>query len=139
MLNICIVLVYLRDCDDEKDAGFFNCGERVERLRHHAFVRGDDENSYVRCRRAARTKRLERLVSGCVKKSNLASIMDRDIGGDMLGDAARFARDDICLPDVIQKRRLPMVYVAHHRDDGRPRYPFHKDSISSQKSLTFNL
>jgi hypothetical protein len=51
----------------------------------------------------------------------------------MLRDAARFARDDIRLPNVIQKRRFPVVYMTHHRDDGRSCDSRHNGSISSQK------
>ncbi len=57
----------------------------------------------------------------------------------MLGNTTRLARDNSGLPDVIQEGRLAMVYVAHHRDDGRSRCPRHNGSISSQKLLNRNL
>src|SRR5690554_4686400 len=37
---------------------------------------------------------------------------------DMLRDAARFSRSDVRLADAIEQRRLSMVDVSHHGDDG---------------------
>ena len=40
---------------------------------------------------------------------------------DVLRDAARFARDDVRLSDVVEQRRLSVVDVTHDRDDRRTR------------------
>src|SRR6266511_3443754 len=39
---------------------------------------------------------------------------------EVLGDAAGLARDDVRLAHIVQERRLAVVHVAHHRDDGGP-------------------
>ena len=54
-----------------------------------------------------------------IEEGDGATVVERDIRGDVLGDTARLARDNTRLADVIQKGRLAVVYVAHHRDDGR--------------------
>ena len=43
------------------------------------------------------------------------------VGTDVLGDSTRLSGNDVSLSDVVQKRRLTVVYVAHNRYDGRPR------------------
>ena len=133
MSDVRVVLVDLRNRDEIRDVRLGNRRERIKRLRHHALVCRDDEDSDVCRRRAAGAQRFEGFVSGRIQEGDAAAVMLGDVCGDVLSDAARFARDDIRLPDVIQKRRLPMIYVAHHRDDGRSWYPRHKNSISSQK------
>ena len=44
------------------------------------------------------------------------------IGADVLRDAARFAGGDLRMADVVEERSLPVVDVAHDRDDGRTRF-----------------
>ena len=56
------------------------------------------------------------------------------IGADVLGDAARLARDDVRLPDVVEQRRLAVVDVAHDRDDRRPRHQL--SGVSSTCSVS---
>ena len=43
------------------------------------------------------------------------------IGADVLGDAARFARDDIGLANGVEQRGLAVIDVAHDGDDRRAR------------------
>jgi hypothetical protein len=43
------------------------------------------------------------------------------IRADVLRDATGLAGDDVCLPDVVEERRLPMVDVPHDRHDRRTR------------------
>ena len=41
------------------------------------------------------------------------------VGADVLRDPARFGRDDSCLADRVEQRRLAVVDVTHDRDDRR--------------------
>ena len=43
------------------------------------------------------------------------------VGTDVLGDSTRFSCNDVGLSDVVQKRRLSVVNVAHYRYNGRSR------------------
>ena len=44
------------------------------------------------------------------------------IGTNMLGDAARFAGDDVSGAQGIKQRGLAVIDMAHHRDDRRARH-----------------
>src|ERR1700730_12764264 len=59
-------LVDLVDRHDHRDLGGARMGDRFRRLRHHAIVRGDDENDDVRDLGAARAHRSECRVAGGV-------------------------------------------------------------------------
>ena len=93
--------------------------DRLDCLRHDAVVRSDDQHNDIRNGRAARAHGGKRFVSGRIEEGNrLAS--DRDgICADMLRNAARFALGDIRAPDLVEKRRLAVVDVPHHRNHRR--------------------
>jgi hypothetical protein len=67
--------------------------------------------------RAACAHGAERFVPGRVYESDLASIPFYLVRADRLRDPARFAGRDTRFPDMVQKRCLPMVNVAHYHDD----------------------
>ena len=97
--------------------------DRLDRLRHHLVVGRDDEHDDVGDLRAARAHGRERLVARRVEERDVPVARQRDvIGADVLRDAARLARDDVGLPDVVEQRRLAVVDVTHDRDDRRTRH-----------------
>src|SRR6202044_318221 len=66
------------------------------------------------------------LVTRSVEEDNFTAERRRILLGnanlvspDVLGDAARFARSHIGLPDGVQQRCLAMIYVAHDGHDRR--------------------
>ena len=90
------------------------------RLRHHLVVGRDDEDDEVRNLGTAGTHGGERLVTRRVEEGDRATVFGLDgVGADVLRDAARLARSDTRFADVVEKRRLAVVDVAHDRDDGR--------------------
>ncbi len=54
-----------------------------------------------------------------IQKRNLSASRRHHIGTDMLSDASGFFVRHIGMADSIQKRRLSVVYMTHHADDGR--------------------
>ena len=113
----------LVDRDDERHAGVLGVRDRFDRLRHDGVVGGDDENDDVRDLRAARTHGGERFVARRVEERDDLPVRQRHvIRADVLRDAARFARDDVRLADVVEQRRLTVVDVTHDRDDRRTRH-----------------
>jgi hypothetical protein len=60
-------------------------------------------------------------VAGGVEEGDAPPVDLRLVRADVLRDPARFGLDDRSLTDRIQQRRLPVVDVAHDRDDRRPR------------------
>ena len=112
----------LVDRDDQRHAGVLGVRDRLDRLRHDRVVRGDDEHDDVRHLRAARTHGRERFVARRVEERDVLAARQRHVvRADVLRDAARFARDDVRLADVVEQRRLTVVDVTHDRDDRRTR------------------
>ena len=133
-----VVLVNLCNCNDERYPRLFDCAKRVKRLQASRLHPPRQREWRYPPPPSACAKRLKCLVPGSIKKGDRSAIVESNVSGDMLSDAARLARDNIRLSDVIQERRFAKIYVAHHRNDGRSRGPRHKGSISSQKSPTCN-
>ena len=112
----------LVDGDDERHAGVLRVGDRLDRLRHDGVVGRDDQDDDVGHLGAAGAHRRERLVARCVEERDRASLLRHDlVGADVLRDAARFPGHDGGLADVVEQRRLAVIYVPHHRDDRRAR------------------
>ena len=91
----------------------------LDGLRHDAVVRRHHEDGDVRGLRAAGTHGGERLVARGVEEGDLLAADLHGVGADVLGDAARLARGDAGLADVVQQRGLAVVDVAHDGDDRR--------------------
>ena len=92
-------------------------------LRHHVVVGSHDDDGYIGHLGTAGTHGGKRFVSRRVEEGNLSSVFQRDVvGTDVLRDAACLAGDDVRLADVVEQRRLTVVHVAHHGDDGGARF-----------------
>jgi hypothetical protein len=64
----------------------------------------------------------ERFVTRRVEERDGLVPVDRDVvRADVLRDATGFARDDVCLPDMVEERGLSVVDVAHDGHDRRTR------------------
>src|SRR5512146_1512576 len=113
--------VDLVDGDDDRHVGRARVRARLARLRHDAVVGGDDEHGDVRHLGAAGAHGGERLVARRVEEGDLAVVDGRLVGADVLRDPAGLGRDDGCLADRVEQRRLAVVDVAHDRDDRRAR------------------
>ncbi len=59
-----------------------------------------------------------------VQKRDVPFFRANVVRTDMLGNTSGLARCNPRGADVIQQRRLTMVYVAHYRDHWRPRLRF---------------
>ncbi len=93
--------------------------DRLDRLRHEAVIRRDDEHDDIGHIRAARAHGGKGGVAGGVEKSDAGPFVIDRVSADVLGDAAGFARRDARLADRVHERGLAMVDVAHERDDRR--------------------
>ena len=98
--------------------------QRFERLRHHAVIRGDNEDNDVGDVRAARAHRAERSVTGRIKESDLREFVftfrmrERNrVSADVLRDTAGFARGDVRFADDVQQRSFAVVDVTHDGHD----------------------
>ena len=94
--------------------------DRLLRLRHHAVVRGDDEDGDVRHLRTAGAHRRERLVARRVEERELAAVDLGLVRADVLRDPAGLGLDDGGGADRVEQRRLAVVDVTHDRHNGRP-------------------
>ena len=65
--------------------------QRLDRLRHHAFVRGHDQDDDVGDLGAARAHRGEGLVAGSIDEADSAAVDFDHVGADMLRDPAELA------------------------------------------------
>ena len=121
-LRVGLRLVDLVDGDDDRRLGGLGVANRLDRLRHDAVVGRHDQNDDVGDLGAARAHRGEgRVTRGVDEGDGPAARRDDLIGADVLGDAARFARHHIGVPDRVEQRRLAVVDMAHDGDDRRAR------------------
>ena len=117
-VGVCLRLVDLVDGNDDRNACGLGVIDGFDRLRHDAIVRRHDEDDDVRHLRAARAHGRECLVARRVDEGDAVAQRRRHlVGADVLRDATRLARDDVCLPDGVEERRLAVVDVAHDGDD----------------------
>ena len=118
-------LVDLVDRDDNGNVRRLRVVERLDRLRHHAVVGGDDEDRDVRHLRASGAHCGERLVTrGVDERDEPVMVLELRmhlVGTDVLGDATGLARLHVGLADRVEELGLSVVDVAHDRDDRRPR------------------
>ena len=112
-------LIHLVDGHDGLHPGGLGVVDGLDGLRHDAVVRRHHEDGDVRGLRAARAHGGERLVARGVEEGDLLAVDFHGVGADVLGDAARLARGDAGLADVVQQRGLAVVDVAHDGDDRR--------------------
>jgi hypothetical protein len=109
----------LVDRDHHGHAGSLGVVDRLDGLRHDAVVGSDHDHRDVGDLRAAGAHGREGLVAGRVEEGDRVAVVVDLVGADVLRDAARLARRDLCLPNGIQQRGLAVVDVPHDRDDGR--------------------
>ena len=114
-------LVDLVHRDDDRHLGRAGMGDRLLGLRLDAVIGCDDEHGDVRHLRAAGAHRRERFVAGRVQERDLAAVVLRLVGPDVLGDSTGFGLDDGRFANRIEERRLAVVDVPHDRHHRRPR------------------
>ncbi len=102
--------------DNDGHVGGFGVRNSFFRLRHHAIVRGYDQDDNVRNLCAARTHSRERFMARCVDKNDPPLVNVRFIRADMLRNSACFARRYLGFADGIKQAGLAVVHVAHHGD-----------------------
>ena len=117
-------LVYLVDRDDYRNAGGLRVVESLDGLRLDAVIRSDDEYGDVGNLSAARAHRGEGLVSRRVEEDERVAVVFDARGSDVLRDAAGLFFGNVRLSNVVEKRRLAVVDVAHDGDDRRARLKF---------------
>jgi hypothetical protein len=80
--------------DDERDVRSLRVMDRLDRLRHHTVVRGDDQNHQIGDLRTARAHRSECLVARGVEERDDPARSGHVVRADVLRDPARLARGD---------------------------------------------
>ncbi len=99
------------------------------RLRHDAVVGRNHEHDDVRHLGAARTHGGKRSVARRIDERDLGTRRRGHlIGADVLGDAARFARNDVGRANGVEKARFAVVDVTHDGDDA-----VHEDACSRRR------
>ena len=118
-LRIGVGAVDLVDRDHDRHLGGLGVVDRLDRLRHDAVVRGDDQHHDVGDAAGAGAHGGERLVARRVEERDRAAVVahDRLVGADVLRDAAGLAGHDARLADGVEQTRLAVIDVAHDRHD----------------------
>ena len=123
-LRVGTLLVHLVHGDHDRHAGRLGVVQRLGGLRLDTVVRGDDQDHQVGGLGAAGPHCGEGLVTRGVDEGDLALLAIHDgvdlVGADVLGNAARFVRRHVGVPDRVEQLGLAVVDVAHDRDDRRP-------------------
>jgi hypothetical protein len=90
--------------------------DRFNGLGHHGVVGGNHKDYDVRNLGSARSHGREGFVTGRIEKRQLRSAFQLNvIGANVLRDTPGLTRNDILFPDVVQKRCLSVIDVAHYR------------------------
>ncbi len=114
--------VDLVDRHDQRHAGGLSMFDRLDRLRHHAIVGGDNQHHDVGGRGTARAHGGEGLMARRVEEGDQrAGRCFHLIGADMLGDATGLTGSHGGLAQGIQQAGLAVVDMAHDGDDRRAR------------------
>ena len=118
-IRVGALLVDLVHCDQDRHPGGPRVVDRLDRLRHDAVVRRDDDHGHVGDLGAAGAHRSEGLVARRVEEGEHLAVVAHLVGADVLGDAAGLPGGDLRLTDRVEQRGLAVVDVAHHRDHRR--------------------
>jgi hypothetical protein len=108
-------LVDLVHRDDDRHLRRLRMVHGLDRLRHHAVVRGHHQHDEVGDLAAARAHRREGFVARRVEEGDDAARRLDVVGADVLGDAAGFAHRHARLADRVEERGLAVVDVAPSR------------------------
>src|SRR4051812_37959370 len=104
--DISVIFINFGDSDDKRDLRFANSAKRVQSLGHYTLVCGHHKDRDVCCRGAARAECFKSLVTRRIEEGDLATVMLRDIGRDVLGNATCFTGHDISLTNVVEEGGL---------------------------------
>ena len=122
--GVCVRMINFIYGNQDGNFRRFCVRERLQSLRHHTVVCGDDEDNDVRDIRTACAHGAERRVTGRVEKSDLRELLfafrmrhRNRVSADVLRDATGFTRRDIRLANHVEQRRFAVVNVTHDGDD----------------------
>ena len=118
-VRISAFLIHLIDGNNDRHASRAGMVDGFNSLGHHAIIGGNHQHSDIRRLSAAGAHGSEGLMAGGIQESNGAAIEVDGIRADMLRNAARLARGDVGLADIVQQRGLAVVNVTHDGDDRR--------------------
>ncbi len=113
--------IHLVDRHNDRNPCSLGVVDGLHGLRLDAFHRGNHQNHDVRNLGSACPKSGKRLVSRGINKRDLMTFMKHPGCPNVLGNFSVFPSRNIGLPDVVQKRGLPMVYMSHDRHHRRAR------------------
>ena len=92
-VRVGVRLVHLVDSDNDRRVRGLGVPDRLDRLRHHPFIRGDHEHHDVSDPGAPGAHSGKRLMARRIDEGDAFARMHLHlIGADMLRDPARFAR-----------------------------------------------
>ena len=120
-LGVGLRLVDLVDGDDHRHARGLGVVDGLDRLRHHAVVRGDHQDDDVGHLGTAGAHLREGSVSRGVDERDEIACQLGLVGADVLGDPSGLAADHVGLANRVQQRGLAVVDVPHDRHDGGAR------------------
>ena len=129
VVDVGVGQIDLVDRDDDRNLGGAGVIDRLDRLRHHAFVGGDHQHDDVGDLGAARAHRSERLMAGSVDERDRAAVGLDGVRADVLRDSAELARGHVGVANRVEQRGLAVIDVAHHGDDRRARDALADDDL----------
>ncbi len=115
--------IALVDGHDEGNLGAADLLDRLDRGRHDAVVRGDDQDHDVGELGPALAHGRERRVARGVDDDHGSDGGLDPVGAHVLGDTAGLTRGDLGLAQAIEERGLAVIDVAHHGDHRGPELP----------------
>ena len=117
-LGVGVWLVDLVDGHHDRNPGRFGVLDGFLGLGHDAVIGRHHQNHNVSCFGTTRTHGGKCLVSRRIQEGDHAARRFDVVGANMLGNTTGFARGDFGAADVVQKRGLAVVHVAHDGHHG---------------------
>ena len=127
--GIGVVTIDLVDRNNDRDIGSFCVIDGFDGLRHDPIVGGNHKDDDVGCIGTTGTHSGKRLMAGGIEERDRSIVLDDLIRTDVLGDAAGFARNNVCMTDLIKEFGLAVIDVTHDSDHRRTMRPCFIDCI----------
>ena len=115
-LRVCVFLIHLVDCNDQRHIGRTRMLDSFYRLRHDTVIGGNHQHHDIRGLSTTRTHRGKCCVTRCIKECNRAVFCFCLVGTNMLGNTASLTRSNTRGTNVIEQGGLAVINVAHDRD-----------------------
>ena len=117
--RIGVVTIDLVDGNNDRNIGSFCVIDGFDGLRHHTIVGSNHKNDDVGRIGTTGTHGGKRLMARGIEERDCSIVLGDLVSTDVLGNTASFARNNVCIADLIEKFGLAVIDVTHNSDHRR--------------------